>query len=57
MSEGGGFESQYTGLTFYTYFCCKNFNHVCLKRPKINDKRGRGWPIFYGDWRLALKSK
>ena len=53
MSEGDGFESQYTGLTFYTYFCCKNFNHVCLKRPKINDKRGRGWPIFYGDWRLA----
>ena len=19
---------------------------VCLKRPKINEKKGRGWPIF-----------
>ena len=26
--------------------CCKNCDDVCLKRPKINDKRGLGWPIF-----------
>ena len=25
---------------------CKNCNDVCLKRPKINDKRGRCWHIF-----------
>ena len=36
----------YTGWTFFTCICCKNCNDVCLKRPKINDKRGRGWPIF-----------
>ena len=36
----------YTGWTFFTYNCCKNWNDVCLKWPKINDKRGRGWPIF-----------
>ena len=35
----------YTGWTFFTYYCCKNCN-VWLKRPKINQKRGRGWPIF-----------
>ena len=35
----------YTGWTFFTYICCKNWNDVCLKRPKINNKRGRGWPI------------
>ena len=29
----------YTGLTFFTYICCKNWNDVCLERPKINDKR------------------
>ena len=28
---------------FHIYY--KNCN-VCLKRPKINVKRGRGWPIF-----------
>ena len=31
---------------FFTYICYDNCNDVCLKRPKINDKRGRGWPIF-----------
>ena len=30
---------------FFTYICAKNYNDVCLKRPKINDKRGRVWPI------------
>ena len=25
---------------------CKNCNNVSLKRPKINDKRGLGWPNF-----------
>ena len=38
-------------LYFFTYICCKNFNGVCLKRPKINNWRGRGWPIF---WRKTL---
>ena len=33
----------YTGWTF---ILCKFCNDVCLKRPKINDKRGRGWSIF-----------
>ena len=28
------------GWAFFTYICCKNYNDVCLKRPKINDKRG-----------------
>ena len=32
----------YTLWTFFTYICCKNCNDVCLKRPKINDKRDRG---------------
>ena len=47
-SEGHGFESQHRILDghFFTYICCKNCNYVFLKRPKINDKRGRGWPIF-----------
>ena len=27
---------------YFHYICCKNCNDVCLKRPKINDKRGRG---------------
>ena len=37
--------SEGCGIEFFTYICCKNRNDVCLKRPKINDKRGRGWPI------------
>ena len=46
-SEGHGFQSQHHILNgiFFTYICCKNCNDVCLKRPKIDDKRGRGWPI------------
>ena len=39
-SEGRGFESRHCILDghFFTYICCKNCN-VCLKRPKINEKR------------------
>ena len=46
-SEGCGFESQHRIREghFFTYICCKNCN-VCLKRPKINAKRGRDWPTF-----------
>ena len=36
----------YTVWTFFTYLCCQACNDVCLKIPKINYKRGRGWPIF-----------
>ena len=45
--EGCGFESQHHILDghFFTYICCKNCI-VSLKRPKLNKKRGRGWPIF-----------
>ena len=41
-SEGRGFKSRHHILhgIFFTYICCKNYNDVCLKRPKINDKRG-----------------
>ena len=45
-SEGRGFESQHLGGHFLQHICCKNCNNVCLKRPKINDKRGRSWPIL-----------
>ena len=46
--KGCGFESRHRLLDghFFTYICGKNCNDVCLKRPKINDKRGRDWPIF-----------
>ena len=41
MYEGCGFESWHHILDhFFTYICCKNWNDVCLKRPKINNKRG-----------------
>ena len=42
-----------TGLRwhFFTLICCKNCV-VCLKRPKIKWKRGRGWPNFF---RLGIK--
>ena len=33
------------GLDF-TLICCKICNDVCLKRLKINDKRGRVGPFF-----------
>ena len=47
-SDVRGFESQNHLLDghFFTYICYKNCNDDCLKRPKINDKRGRGWPNF-----------
>ena len=46
-SKDCGFESWLCILDghFFTYSCCKNCNDVCLKRPKINVKRGRGWSI------------
>ena len=34
---------------FFTLIFCKICNDVCLKRPKINDKRGRGWPFSKKD--------
>ena len=42
-----GFEIRHHILDghFFTLICCKNCI-VCLKRPKINEKRGRGWPIL-----------
>ena len=46
-SKGRGFKYWHhivDGL--FTNICCKNCNEVCMKRPKINCKRGRGWPIF-----------
>ena len=43
FSKGCGFKSRHHILD--RNFCCKNCNDVCLKRPKINGKRGRGWPI------------
>ena len=46
--ESCGFKSRHRILDghFFTYICCKNCNDVCLKEPKINYKRGPGWPIF-----------
>ena len=35
-----------TRIDIFTFICCKNCNDDCLKRPKINDKRGRCWPII-----------
>ena len=35
----------YTGWTFFTLICCKNYI-VCLKRPKINVKEAGVGPIF-----------
>ena len=42
-----GFNSQHRILDghFFTYICCKNCNDVCLKRPKINDKRSGVCPF------------
>ena len=31
---------------FHIYLLLKNCDDVCYKKPKINDTRGRGWPIF-----------
>ena len=33
------------GSRFWNDFFTNIVPNVCLKRPKINDKRGRGWPI------------
>ena len=46
-SKGYGFESWHHILNwhFFTFICWKNWNDVCLKRPKVNDKRGQFWPI------------
>ena len=33
-------------MDIFHIFCFKICYDVCLKRPKINDKRGRGWPIL-----------
>ena len=42
-----GFESRHRILEkHFSHICCQNFNGVCLRRPKIYDKRGLGWPIF-----------
>ena len=32
-------------MDILTYICCKNCNDVCLKRLKINNKRGQGLSI------------
>ena len=47
-TEGRGFESRHHILDghFFTYFCCKNCNDVCLKRPKINEKEAGVGPFF-----------
>ena len=41
--RGRGFECEYC-MEFFSYIVVNNYN-VCSKIPKINDKRGRGWPI------------
>ena len=41
-SKGRGFESWrriLDGFPYFTLICCKNCIDVCLKRPKINEKR------------------
>ena len=59
FSKGHGFKSRHRILDghFFTYICCKNCNDVCLKRPKINDKRGRVWPNFFKKKELKDLSK
>ena len=45
--RGHGFEFYHwilAGRTFFSYYIVKKCN-VCLKRPKINHKRGRGLAI------------
>ena len=36
----------YTGWIFFTFICCKNCCDFCLKKPKINNKRGQCLPIL-----------
>ena len=38
--------SEDNGWTFFT-FVLRIVGVVGLKRPKINEKRGRGWPIIF----------
>ena len=46
-SEGCGFESRHHIFDGHFFTCsCKNCIDVCLKRPKINDKRGRVGPFL-----------
>ena len=48
-SKGCGYESRrliLDGHDIFTLICCQNCI-VCLKRLKINEKRGWSWPIFY----------
>ena len=47
-SRGCGFKSRHhilDGHDIFQLICCKKCI-VCLKRPNINEKIGRGWPIF-----------
>ena len=55
-SEGRGFKSRHCILDghFFTLICCKICNDICLKRPKINYKRGRGLPIKKKDFSSSL---
>ena len=48
ISKGRGFESRHHILDgdLFTLQILQQINDVCLKRPKKNDKRGRGWLIF-----------
>ena len=42
----GANPAPFTGWTFFTFICCKNCNHFCLKRPKINEKEAGVGPSF-----------
>ena len=44
---GRGFKSwRHIGwMDIFALICCKNCI-ACLKIPKMNDKRGWGWPTF-----------
>ena len=46
----------YTGWTFFTYYCCKNFN-VCLKRPKISEKEAGVGPFLKKQFHSYQKIK
>ena len=42
-SQGRGFESWHRILDGHKFGC--KICDVCRKKPKIKDKRGRGWPF------------
>ena len=46
-SEGHGLKSRQCKQNghFFTYICCKNYNDVCLKRLKINEKEAGVGPF------------